>query len=30
MNIEFHPEAAIELNEAVDYYASRENRLGLD
>jgi len=30
MNIEFHPEAASELDEAVDYYEAKENGLGID
>ena len=30
MNIEFHPEAATELDEAVDYYEAKESGLGLD
>ena len=30
MNIEFHPDAISELNEAVDYYESKEYGLGLD
>ena len=28
MNIEFHPDAATELEEAVDYYEAKENGLG--
>jgi hypothetical protein len=30
MNIEFHPDAVTELNEAVDYYEAKEKGLGLD
>ena len=30
MNIEFHPDAATELDEAVDYYEAKERGLGLD
>jgi len=30
MNIEFHLEAASELDEAVDYYEAKENGSGID
>ena len=30
MNIEFHPDAATELDEAADYYEAKENGLCLD
>lgn len=30
MNIEFHPDAATELEEAVDYYEAKENGLGFN
>jgi len=30
MNFEFHPEAEIEFNKAIDYYAEIEEELGYD